>query len=202
MEAGYKININGTYTEAVGVNLTGAITGATWLGERTISFEFDENGSSVGDNNGSSDDDNGNIVSDLPTVGTLYQGCYVLTNDGTTATLLSPNEVAIGTKRTDFGTTAGMEDALAERINQTAVDGISGWRLPTVTELNRMYSATDDINAAFSSEGTVLTATRKYLYTDSDGNVLARTLNQPDMAGIEDFQANAYIRPVVTITKQ
>ena len=30
---------------------------------------------------------------------------------------------------------------------------------------------------------------------------MARTLNQPDMAGIEDFQANAYIRPVVTITK-
>ena len=202
LEAGYKINIDGTYTEAVGVNLTGTITGAAWLGERTISFEFDENGSSVsGDNNGSSDEGNGNTVSDLPTVGTLYQGCYVLTNDGTTATLLSPNEEAIGTKRMDFATTADMEDAITERINQTAVDGISGWRLPTVAELNRMYSATDDINAAFSSEGTVLTATRKYLYTDSDGNVLARTLNQPDMAGIEDFQANAYIRPVVTITK-
>ena len=47
MEAGYKINIDGTYTEAVGVNLTGTITGATWLGERTISFTFDEDGSSV-----------------------------------------------------------------------------------------------------------------------------------------------------------
>ena len=125
----------------------------------------------------------------------------MLTNDGTAATLLSPNEVAIGMKRTDFATTADMEDAIDERINQTAVDGISGWRMPTVAELNRMYSATDDINAAFSSEGTVLTATRKYLYTDNDGNVMARTLNQPDMAGIEDFQANAYIRPVVTITK-
>ena len=202
LEAGYKINIDGTYIEAVGVNLTGTITGATWLGERTISFEFDENGSSVsGDNNGSSDEDNGSTVSDLPTVGTLYQGCYVLTNDGTAATLLSPNEVAIGMKRTDFATTADMEDAIDERINQTAVDGISGWRMPTVAELNRMYSATDNINAAFSSEGTVPTATRKYLYTDNDGNVMARTLNQPDMAGIEDFQANAYIRPVVTITK-
>jgi len=94
-----------------------------------------------------------------------------------------------------------MEDAIAERINQTAVDGISGWRLPTVAELNRMYSATDDIDAAFSSEGTTLTATRKYLYTDNGGNVVTRTLNQPDMAGVEDFQANAYIRPVVTITK-
>lgn len=47
LEAGYKINIDGTYTEAVGVNLTGTITGATWLGERTISFEFDESGSST-----------------------------------------------------------------------------------------------------------------------------------------------------------
>ena len=47
MEAGYKINIDGTYTEAVGVNLTGTITGATWLGERTISFTFDEDGSST-----------------------------------------------------------------------------------------------------------------------------------------------------------
>ena len=43
----YKINIDGTYTEAVGVNLTGTITGATWLGERTISFEFDENDSNA-----------------------------------------------------------------------------------------------------------------------------------------------------------
>ena len=33
LEAGYKINIEGTYTEAVGVSLTGTITGATWLGE-------------------------------------------------------------------------------------------------------------------------------------------------------------------------
>ena len=44
MEAGYKINIDGTYTEAVGVNLTGTITGATWLGERTISFTFGVDG--------------------------------------------------------------------------------------------------------------------------------------------------------------
>ena len=46
LEAGYKITIGGTYTEAVGVSLTGTITGATWLGERTISFDFDESGSS------------------------------------------------------------------------------------------------------------------------------------------------------------
>ena len=46
LEAGYKINIEGTYTEAVGVSLTGTIEGATWKGERTISFDFNESGSS------------------------------------------------------------------------------------------------------------------------------------------------------------
>ena len=55
LEAAYKINIDGTYAEAVGVNLTGTITGATWLGERTISFEFDENGSNVSGNNDNSE---------------------------------------------------------------------------------------------------------------------------------------------------
>ena len=55
LEAAYKINIDGTYAEAVGVSLTGTITGATWLGERTISFEFDENGSNVSGNNDNSD---------------------------------------------------------------------------------------------------------------------------------------------------
>ena len=79
LEAGYKINIDGTYTEAVGVNLTGTITGATWLGERTVSFEFDESGSSaVDDDNNSSDDENGNTIGDLPAVGSIYQGCFVL----------------------------------------------------------------------------------------------------------------------------
>lgn len=60
LEAAYKINIDGTYTEAVGVNLTGTITGATWLGERTISFEFDENGSNAAENNDNNSGDNNN----------------------------------------------------------------------------------------------------------------------------------------------
>ena len=197
LEAGYKISIEGTYTEAVGVTLSGTITGAAWKGERTISFDFDESGSSGSTDETPSDDD---AIGDLPTVGTLYRGCYVLANDGTTATMLSPNEVAIGTKRTDFASVAEMESTVAEHISGTAVEGISGWRLPTEAEMNRMYSAMEAINAAFA-DGTPLTSARKYLYTDSEGKFLARTLGVPDMAGIEDFPANAYVRPVVTITK-
>ena len=44
LEEGYKINIEGTYTEAVGVTLSGTIEGTEWKGERTIRFDFDESG--------------------------------------------------------------------------------------------------------------------------------------------------------------
>ena len=120
MEAGYKIKIDGTYTEAVGVNLTGTITGATWLGERTISFTFDEDGSSVsGDSNGGS----GSDTQDFPSVGDTYQGCYVLAvtveDDGQSAEvvlLLSPNEQAV-TSASDA------ESALDKPVTVTDSDG-------------------------------------------------------------------------------
>lgn len=129
LEAGYKINIDGTYTEAVGVNLTGTITGATWLGERTISFEFDESGSSTSEpsepNEPSDPSEPSEPSSDFPAVGDTYQGCYVLavsTIDETSAelTLLSPNEQA--------ATTVGNADAALAALGAV---GISDWAVPT-----------------------------------------------------------------------
>lgn len=204
LEAGYKISIEGTYTEAVGVTLSGTIEGATWKGERTIRFDFDESGSSSSgedDDNGSSDDEGG--VSELPAVGTLYQGCYVLANDETTATLLSPNEMAIGQARSMFADEDEVNEAIRGVIGSTAIEGISGWRMPTLAELNAIYSASYAINSLFITEGgTVLTSARRYLYTDTDGTILARVLSVPDIAGADNFQANAYVRPVAVITKQ
>lgn len=204
LEAGYKISVEGTYTEAVGVTLTGTITGAAWLGERTIRFDFDESGSSSSDND---DEGNGNEegggVSELPAVGTLYQGCYVLANNGTTATLLSPNEVAIGVIYTDYlYDKEGLATIISDKVAATAVNGISGWRLPSLAELNAIYSASETANALFEADGTtVLTNTRKYFYNDADGNLLCRMLNSPDSPGSENFTANTYVRPVTIITK-
>ncbi len=130
LEAGYKINIDGTYTEAVGVNLTGTITGATWLGERTISFEFDESGSSASEPNNPSDpSESSEPSSDFPAVGDTYQGCYVLavsTIDETSAelTLLSPNEQA--------ATTTGNADAALAALGAV---GISDWAVPTKAQM-------------------------------------------------------------------
>ena len=200
LEAGYKISIEGTYTEAVGVTLSGTITGAEWKGERTISFDFDESGSSSGD----TPNDNGRGDGDLPAVGTLYHGCYVLANNGTTATLLSPNEASIGQSYRAYTDNAdGLAETISNLITATGVDGISGWRLPTLAELNAIYSASETANALFETVGgTTLANARRYFYTDADGNLLCRALNTPDMSGDADFPAATYVRPVTIITKQ
>ena len=208
LEAGYKINIDGTYTEAVGVNLTGTITGATWLGERTISFEFDENGSSAADDGNGGDNGNNDTPGNaegFPAVGSTYQGCYVLksivADDGQSAelTLLSPNETTIGKAYNDvsfIGHPEVLEALIDEKLAEADVDGISDWRLPTYNELNSIYASLDAINKAFESD---VSASGKYLYDASD-TVLYRILSQTAANGADNFAATARIRPVATVS--
>ena len=208
LEAGYKINIDGTYTEAVGVNLTGTITGATWLGERTISFEFDENGSTAADDGNGGDNGNNDTpgnAEDFPAVGSFYQGCYVLkslvADDGQSAelTLLSPNETTIGKAYNDasfIGHPEVLEALIDEKLAEADVDGISDWRLPTYNELNSIYASLDAINEAFESD---VSASGKYLY-DAGGTVLFRILSQTTADGFDNFGATARIRPVATVS--
>ena len=208
LEAGYKINIDGTYTEAVGVNLTGTITGATWLGERTISFEFDENGSTAADDGNGGDNGNNDTPGNaegFPAVGSFYQGCYVLksivADDGQSAelTLLSPNETTIGKAYNDasfIGHPEVLEALIDEKLAEADVDGISDWRLPTYNELNSIYASLDAINEAFESD---VSASGKYLY-DAGGTVLFRILSQTTADGFDNFGATARIRPVATVS--
>ena len=204
LEAGYKINIEGTYTEAVGVTLSGTITGAEWKGERTIRFDFDERGLSSGSTDEGNGDEGGSDDGDLPAVGTLYQGCYVLANNDTSATLLSPNEASIGKSHTAYTYDAeGLSETINNLIASTAIDGINGWRLPTLAELNAIYSASETANALFEADGgTALTNARRYFYNDAEGDLLYRVLSPPDTSGDADFPSATYVRPVTIITKQ
>ena len=216
LEAGYKINIEGTYTEAVGVNLTGTITGATWKGERTITFNFDENGTTGSDDNNDNSDNNDNNNSgsnndnsdNIPTVGSIYQTCYVLSvtdnGDNADVTLVSPNEVTMGRNYAtvtlgiydDDAKAAAVAAAVDTKIAEADVDAISDWRLPTATELNAIYAAIEDINAAFDTD---VNPAGNYLYTTAAGAIYYRTLSI-DSEGNEGFGANARVRPVVTVT--
>ena len=188
LEAGYKINIDGTYTETVGVNLTGTITGATWLGERTISFTFDESGSSTSGNDNNGGDNDGD-TQNFPSVGDTYQGCYVLAvtveDDGLSAevVLLSPNERAV-TSASDA------ESALAS----LGVDGISDWTVPTKAQMDAFAAARNDV--------TPTPAAGTYLYKNNNGNY-----NQYNLAtgatGSANYITGINLRPVaiVSITK-
>ena len=209
LETGYKINIEGTYTESIGVNLSGTITGGTWLGERTITFNFDEGNNDNPDNNDNNNSGGNNDNSDnIPAVGSIYQTCYVLivTDNGDNAdvTLISPNEVTMG--RNYAAVTSGIYDAdgkaaavaaaVDAKIAEADVDAVSDWRLPTATELNAIYTAIDDINAAFDTD---LNPAGNYLYTTAAGAIYYRALSI-DSEGNEGFGANARVRPVVTVT--
>lgn len=209
LEAGYKISIEGTYTEAVGVTLSGTISGAAWKGERTISFEFDENGSSAADD-GNNGGDNGNNYTpgnaeDFPAVGSTYQGCYVLksiiadNSQSAELTLLSPNETTIGKAYNDasfIGHPEVLEALIDDKIAEADAEGISDWRLPTYDELNTIYNSLDAINEAFESD---VSTSGKYLY-DAGGTVLFRILSQTTADGFDNFGATARIRPVATVS--
>ena len=188
LEAAYKINIDGTYTEAVGVNLTGTITGATWLGERTISFEFDENGSNVSGNNDNNSGDNNNDTpnnqDNFPAVGDTYQGCYVLavtTIDANSAelTLLSPNESTV--------TSASNANAALATLG---VDGISDWSIPNQAQMDLFYAAKGDVTPA--------PAGQRYLWQGDT------SLRQRYMSDGSDSNANfnyaIFLRPVATVS--
>ena len=188
LEAGYKINIDGTYTEAVGVSLTGTITGATWLGERTISFTFDENGSSASEPNNPSDpSEPSEPSSDFPSVGDTYEGCYVLAVteiDETSAelTLLSPNEQA--------ATTVGNADAALATLGAV---GISDWAVPTKAQMQL-------VEAKLLADDASL-AGQKYLYRKSNDGLGYRTLGAAEAAWPTANTTDSYrLRPVAVVS--
>lgn len=191
LEAAYKINIDGTYTEAVGVNLTGTITGATWLGERTISFEFDENGSNgVNGDDPSEPTQPNSPSSDIPSAGDTYQGCYVLAvndeDDYAEVTLLSPTELEF------YDANATTMQANIDAALATVTDGdISGWEVPTTAEASLMYDAHEAIGNL--TAGSYLchggTGYRAFKPTDAAFSTLS-----------SNVKASTVLRPVVTVT--
>ena len=182
LEAAYKINIDGTYTEAVGVNLTGTITGATWLGERTISFEFDENGSSTSGNNDNSDN--------IPSVGDTYQGCFVLAvddaDDHADVTLLAPTELEF------YDANATTMQANIDAALATVTDGdISGWEVPTTDEAHLMYDAREAIGNLSAGSYLCLGGTGYRAFKPTDAAFSTSSSN---------VKGSTVLRPVVTVT--
>ena len=191
LEAAYKINIDGTYTEAVGVNLTGTITGATWLGERTISFEFDENGSNgVNGDDPSEPTQPNSPSSDIPSAGDTYKGCFVLAvddaDDYAEVTLLAPTELEF------YDANATTMQANIDAALATVTTGdISGWEVPTTAEAHLMYDAREAIGNLTGNNYLCLGGTGYRAFKPTDATFSTSSSN---------IKASTVLRPVVTIT--
>lgn len=149
--ANNKYNIVGTYTEPLGVTLSGGITSQDWPADPVaIDFEFDESntgnnsgGEESGSNTGSGDD-----TSDPPVVGQQYKGCYVVSvnSDAKTAVLLSPTE---GTGYTVTGSdpTNWLNRLNTELLSWSSVAGVTGaWRIPALAEIETVAAYPDAFN--------------------------------------------------------
>lgn len=211
LEAGYKINIEGTYTEAVGVELTGTITGATWKGERTITFNFDESGAtgSTTEEPTPSEPSSGDntVTGDIPAVNTLYHGCFVLSvteidDNSAEVVLVSPNEVAVGKNSATLAREGNLEDVINAKIVEASVDDFSDWRLPTLAELDALNKCKDNkANPLFKKNGGMEITNIYYLY-NADGTVKYHDFRRGNDGSLdrEDFGQDYPIRPFVTVT--
>lgn len=225
--ANYKIKIQGKYTAKVGVTLTGTITGATWAGEKTITFEFDENtssGSTVtdpnegtegddettgGDDNTGDDETTGGETtnSDIPDVGTFYQNCYVLKHDvnenETKVTLLhlTLHSVSFSEDKPDQATLKQVIDNALSPSYQ--VNGIGNWRLINETEAIYIRENIDRINKDFTdtNRGQAFNAQESYYFLMDDGNIKSfMTSNLPSGMWYFDSTNKDELRPITTLT--
>ena len=216
LAANYIIDILATYTGST-FNMTGTLTGATWAGERTITFEFDETNSTGSETSGNNDEPNdpnndnpgddtpGEIINgQAPTEGTSYQGCYVLSSvnnsDGTsTVTLMTP------TQTTGLSFTANnqssIKTAVDNAISGLAVAGISGWRLPTLEEMEFLTEIATDVNANLRYLSMTLLSlgdSADYFFTKSDGTISSYKIGSGRELSYQDNKT--IVRAVTTLT--
>ena len=205
--ANYKINIDATYTGST-FNMTGTLTGATWAGERTITFEFDEENVSGSEDNNGNNNGNGNnnnvINGAAPEEGTAYQGCYVLSSiaqgDGSSlVTLMTPTQMT--GLNFDANDQNSIRAAVETAINTIAVSGISGWRLPTKEEMDyikEIGAGNINVNISYLSGITPLsTNSACYFYTNSNGQISSYLLSNGNVFDPDD---KTKLRAVTTLT--
>ena len=209
--ANHKYNLEGTYTEPLGVTINGTITAQAWDSSATgIAFDFDEsnstnsssgndpssgNGTSSGNDNPSSGTGD---PSQVPVAGETYKGCYVVSvnTEAHTAVLLSPTGQDGFAENSLQATLPHLNTALASWPSVSDITG--SWRIPTIEEV-RLFAATSDLMDGLSlSQKKIL-----YCYDGSDlkAVTVVWTINGIEVKSPVDSCGPTYIlRPVIDIT--
>ena len=211
--ANYKLNIDATYTGGT-FDVTGTMTGATWAGERSITFTFNEE-SVTGSEETTQDTDPDTPGDDVtptpepstgsaPAVGTAYEGAYVLRhvdNGDNTITVTFMSAGQIRDLNCTYSDPTSVEEAVNEAIVTLSVDGIDGWRLPTIDELDYIGENYKFINNNLNSLGSnfVSIGVTSYFYTYTDENTL--TTYCPDTKKTSNsFSGASRVRAFTTMT--
>ena len=209
--ANHKYNLEGTYTEPLGVTINGTITAQAWDSSATgITFDFDESNStnssssndpSSGNGNSSGNDNPSSGTGDpsqVPVAGETYKGCYVVSvnTEAHTAVLLSPTGQDGYTVDNPTSALPVLRSALA---SWPSVSGVTvSWRIPTVGEV-RLFATTSDL----MDDVEVTKSKTLFCYNDSDLKtvVVARTQNGIEIkAPSDECGLKSILRPVIDIS--
>lgn len=185
LPANHKVSIEGTYkaatpTTPTDVALTGTVTGATWGEDKPVTFDFgpDDTGATTPPAN-------------LPEVGSIYNGCYVLSVSGNQATLLSAKEedkiITSGANENTIKTT------IDEKLSNWTIEGISSeWRLPTKFEMDLIYEARNTLGIGGG---------KTFIFVDSQA-IKGYRINKEGYEILATPLISSFLRPVTTITIQ
>lgn len=213
MVANMKYNISGTYAGDQ-LNIIGTMQGVAWDGTQTIEFQYgDENKTdATTDNNNSADaTESEPSAADIPAVGTLYKGAYVLkteTVDGKTTLTLMSLKRNNGWK---FGD--GKVDAMTKEVNSKLETlgsrEVSGWRLGTKDEILLACNSADEINTNFEKLSAVdydpfnlksSTNNCKYFFNDNGAIAAYNTLGEVIEASNIKGGTTLLLRAFATVT--
>ncbi len=183
MTVNYKMSIDGTYAGDDFV-MQGVLTGASWAGERTITFNFDSNGSSGsgGDSGGGNNNEDPNpsgdptvVTGTAPALGADYNGALVVyrsepANDGSVMVkLLAPRRASIKVESTDDQT--AIKTKVDAGLATIAVSGLEGWRIPTKDEIDDLIANLTDVNSwlsGYTNYDIMVAATWYYIQHDAN----------------------------------
>lgn len=199
--ANYKLSIEGEYTEtgsSTNVQLSGTITGVQWAGDKSIKFKFDENGSQKVEDEDTDEEEEEEeedpIVSgNIPAVGTLYNGCYVLAVEGNKVTLLSSKEKDHIIDKSDSQEIA--KGKIETELAQWSIEGIpTTWQLPNSNEVQLIINTWQSITPNLQRGMT-------YIY-EKDSKLVGYSVSASSTNMNNTPGAGSYLRPVTTITFQ
>ncbi len=186
LEANYKYNIEGTYTEPLGVVLKGSVVAQAWNETpRAIEFDFDESNAADAD-----DPATPAVPGDAPVAGSTYLGYYVVSVNtaARTAVLASFQE------RTFFTSDAAVTTFM-QGLDKP--EGASGeWRIPTVTECS-IYMSDPQVDISFDQPH--LCTEESVLYRMTYEYVSGERVFKSKYAITGSITGGEYLSPVIDI---